>query len=211
MTLTIKTFVLGPLQNNTYLIVDKTSNYATIIDPSIGSNFLIDEINSNKLVLKYIWVTHAHFDHFAGAENLARAFNPQIPIALHSSDISLWSEGGGAKQFGYDFKPGPLPKILLTDKQIISLGNSQFEVRHTPGHSQGHVVFYCENENVAFCGDLIFYHSIGRTDLPSSNSNALYKSIYEKIFTLPDKTRLLCGHGPPTTVIEEKTNNPFLK
>ncbi|HEY59419.1 MAG TPA: MBL fold metallo-hydrolase [Anaerolineae bacterium] len=210
MPLTIETFVLGPLQNNTYLVTDKTTHRAAIIDPAIGIESLINKIKSNKIDLESIWITHAHFDHIAGANRLAKSFNPKIPIALHPKDFNLWAEGGGAKEFGFDFSPGLLPEIKLSHKQILSLGDSELEVRHTPGHTQGHVVFYYKYDNVLFCGDLIFFHSIGRTDLPTSNPDDLFKSIYEEIFTFPDETRLLSGHGPPTTVIEEKTNNPFL-
>jgi glyoxylase-like metal-dependent hydrolase (beta-lactamase superfamily II) len=106
--------------------------------------------------------------------------------------------------------PGPEPTVELAHNQILRLGNIEFEVRHTPGHTPGHVVFYCETEAVLFCGDLIFQGGVGRTDLPGGDWEALTKSISEQVFTLPDATHLLSGHGEKSTVGEEKRGNPFV-
>jgi glyoxylase-like metal-dependent hydrolase (beta-lactamase superfamily II) len=131
-------------------------------------------------------------------------------VALHPADHVLWRSEGGASFFGFKIDPGPEPTIDLQHGQILKLGNVEFEVRYTPGHTLGMCVLYVASEGVCFCGDLIFRDSVGRTDLPGGDWETLLKSIHEQIFTLPDETRLLSGHGPETTVGEEKHSNPYL-
>ncbi len=116
----------------------------------------------------------------------------------------------GERSSAFDIDPGPEPTIDFVHGQILKFGNYEFEVRFTPGHTTGHCVLYVASEGVCFCGDLIFNGSVGRTDLPGGDWNALVKSIQEQIFTMPDETRLLSGHGPETTVGEEKRSNPFV-
>jgi glyoxylase-like metal-dependent hydrolase (beta-lactamase superfamily II) len=113
--------------------------------------------------------------------------------------------------FGFKIDPGPEPTIDFTHGQILKLGSAQFEVRFTPGHTTGHCVLYCAESKACFCGDLIFAGSVGRTDLPGGNWDTLEQSIREQIYTLPDDTRLLSGHGPETTVGREKKFNPFVR
>ena len=211
MSIQIKTYILGPLQNNTYLVIDKQSGDSVILDPAIGSQIILEDLKKNQLSLKQIWITHAHFDHIGGVERLSRAFIPPIPVAMHPQDNPLWEQGGGAKELDFELHLGPLPSKPLMDCQILKFGFSQFEVILTPGHTPGHVVFYNANEGLAFCGDLLFRHAIGRSDFKGGNYEQLIASIKNRIFTLPDKTRLLSGHGPVTTVGEERKENPFLK
>jgi glyoxylase-like metal-dependent hydrolase (beta-lactamase superfamily II) len=132
------------------------------------------------------------------------------PVALHPRDYGLWRVKGGAAMFGIEIEPCPEPTVDLSQFVRLHLGEEEFEVRHAPGHTPGHVVFYCAQESVAFCGDVIFQGSIGRTDLPGGNYDTLIESIHSQILTLPDDTRLLSGHGPETTVGVERVNNPFL-
>ena len=123
---------------------------------------------------------------------------------------------GGAPLFGFKIDPGPEPTIDLVQGQILKLGSIEFEVRFTPGHTTGHCIFYVadagaeRSPSVCFCGDLIFQGSVGRTDLPGGNWDTLVESIKTQVFTLPDETRLLSGHGPETTVGQEKKYNPFV-
>ncbi len=210
MALKVETFVLGPLENNTYLLTDENSNEAIIIDPSIPSRKVLEAIRGNGLALKYILITHAHFDHVGGAEWLKNQFKEKPQIILHKSDLDLWLAGGGAKDFGFDFDAGEQPDVLIEQDQVLQLGEMQTKVLQTPGHTPGHVTFYFPEGQIAFCGDLIFYHGIGRTDLRYGDETNLYSSITEKIFSLPDTTILYPGHGPSTTVGEEEENNPFL-
>jgi hydroxyacylglutathione hydrolase len=206
----IKKLVLGPFQNNSYLISSSESGECVVIDPAIGSQILIDDIRKDNLKLSQIWITHAHFDHIAGVQKIVNEFGQAISIYIHPLDLQLWEEGGGAKELGIEIDLNPAKTIPLSDNQVINLGKDHFKILHTPGHTSGHVVFYCAQENVAFCGDLIFRNSIGRTDLKGGNYEQILTSIKTRIFTMPDETRLLSGHGPETTVGQEKKENPFL-
>jgi glyoxylase-like metal-dependent hydrolase (beta-lactamase superfamily II) len=208
--LSIVEFTLGPVQTNTYLIADPGTGEAVVIDPADRGDLIIAEAEKHRWRISNIWLTHAHFDHLAGAASIADRCAPPPPVALHPADYPLWRIQGGAPIFGMRIDPGPEPTIDLGHGQILHLGSNQFEVRHAPGHTPGHVVFYCPAENVLFCGDVIFNGSIGRTDLPGGDFNTLIASIESQVLTLPDKTRLLSGHGPETTVGMERRYNPFL-
>jgi glyoxylase-like metal-dependent hydrolase (beta-lactamase superfamily II) len=210
MTLKIETFILGPIENNTYLLTDTDTNFAAIVDPAIPSRELLESIRKNGLLLTYILITHAHFDHVGGVKWFKNQFKGEPRIALHQADLSLWLEGGGARDFGFDFDAGNQPDLIIEGEQTFNLGNSNANVLLTPGHTTGHVTYHFPESSVAFCGDLIFYHGVGRTDLKYSDQDDLDLSIRQKIFTLPEDTILYPGHGPSTTVGEEKLNNPFI-
>lgn len=210
MTLEIVSFVLGPVETNTYLAADGQSGEAVVIDPAADGKLIANRAAERHWRIAAIWLTHAHFDHLAGAVGVAQAVQPSPPIALHPADLPLWEMQGGAPYFGMHIDPGPRPTISLQHGQILTVGAYQFEVRHAPGHTPGHVIFYCAAERLAFCGDVIFWGSIGRTDLPGGSYQTLLHSIRTQILTLPDETRLLSGHGEETTVGLERRQNPFL-
>jgi hydroxyacylglutathione hydrolase len=210
MTLTLSTYVLGPLENNTYLLADSASSEAVIIDPALGSEAILEEIQRSHLKITGIWITHAHFDHISGINALVKAIHPLGEIGLHPDDLSLWREGGGASYFGINLRPDVEPTLFFSHAQQLTVGKHFIEVRHTPGHSRGHVVFYTKDLATVFCGDLIFHRSIGRTDLPGGDLSVLLNSIRNQILTLPPQTRLLSGHGAETTVGEENSQNPYL-
>jgi len=211
MSLEIVPFTLGPAQTNAYLVADPQTGEAAVIDPSWDGHLILAEAQKRGWRIGHLWYTHAHFDHIGGAAAIADALNPLPLVALHPDGHVLWRSGGGAKMFGLSIDPGPEPAIDFTHGQILQLGSNLFEVRYTPGHTPGHVVLYCATEKVCFCGDLIFSGSVGRTDLPGGNWDTLVASIREQIYTLPEETRLLSGHGPETTVGEEKISNPFVQ
>jgi hydroxyacylglutathione hydrolase len=204
------TFVLGPVQTNAYLVADSETGEAAVIDPAWDGQNIVAAAQERNWKLTQVWVTHAHFDHMAGAAAVVKSVTPAPMVALHPADLALWQMQGGAPLFGMHIDPGPEPSVFLAPGQTLSLGKQLFEVRHAPGHTPGHVVFYCAQQEVVFCGDVIFAGSIGRTDLPGGNFNTLIDSIRTQILTLPDETRLLSGHGPETTVGEERCSNPFL-
>jgi glyoxylase-like metal-dependent hydrolase (beta-lactamase superfamily II) len=208
--LTILTFTLGSVMTNTYLIADPDTKEAAVIDPADKGRMIVGEAVKRGWRIGHIWLTHAHFDHLAGAGGVADHLNPAPPVALHREDYPLWRMQGGAMLFGLRIDPGPEPTIDFKQGMTLWLGGNTFEVRHAPGHTPGHVLLYCEAEKVAFVGDVIFQGSIGRTDLPGGDYDTLIQSIRQQVLTLPDETRLLSGHGPETTVGEEKENNPFL-
>lgn len=210
MSLQIIPFVLGPLQNNSYLLVDPVSHDAAVVDPSFQCEEILNTIQRERLNLTHILLTHAHFDHLAGVNVIAGAVQPAPKIGLHPEDLPLWQSGGGAADFGLSLDPGPRPALFFSHGQQLTIGDQPIEIRHTPGHTRGHVVFYLPQNQAVLCGDLIFWHSVGRTDLPGGSAVALYNSIHTHILNLPPNTRLLSGHGPETTVAEEAANNPFL-
>ncbi|MEJ2706448.1 MAG: MBL fold metallo-hydrolase [Anaerolineales bacterium] len=211
MTLEIVDFVLGPVQTNAYLLADPQSGEAAVIDPGWDGEIILAEARKRGWRIGNIWLTHAHFDHLGGAGEVADGSNPPPPVALHPDDYPLWRMQGGAPFFGMRIDPGPEPTIDLHHGQVLRLGSNQLEVRHAPGHTAGHVVFYCAAAKICFCGDVVFGGSIGRTDLPGGSYQILMHSIKTQILTLPDETRLLSGHGPATTVGEERRTNPFLQ
>ena len=221
--LEIVSFTLGPAQTNAYLVVDSETKEAVVIDPAWDGHIILDAAQKRGWRIGHLWYTHAHFDHIGGAGAIADALNPLPLVALHPNDHVLWRAGGGGTFFGFDIDPGPEPTIDFTHGQILRLGDVEFEVRFTPGHTPGHCILYVadtraerseplgeRSRSVCFCGDLIFAGSVGRTDLPGGDWDTLVKSVKEQIFTLPDNTRLLSGHGPETTVGEEKRSNPFV-
>jgi glyoxylase-like metal-dependent hydrolase (beta-lactamase superfamily II) len=211
MSLEIVKMALGATMTNAYLVCEPETKQTVVIDPGWEGAAIVAEANQRGWDISQIWFTHAHFDHIGAAGDVANAYQPVLPVAMHMEDRWLWEMQGGAPLFGLDgIDVGPEPSILLTHGQQLSLGKINFEVRHAPGHTPGHVMFSCPQENVLFCGDVIFRSSIGRTDLPRGNFDTLLTSIREQVFSLSDETRLLNGHGPETTVGFEKANNPFL-
>ncbi len=211
MTLEIVTFTLGPVETNAYLIADSQTGAAAVIDPAWDGQIILAEAQKRGWRIAHLWYTHAHFDHIGGAAAIADALNPLPLVALHPADHDLWKAAGGGPLFGYNIDPGPEPTIDFTQGQILRLGDNIIEIRCTPGHTAGHVVLYCAETAVCFCGDLIFAGSVGRTDLPGGSWDALEKSIHEQIYSMPDETRLLSGHGPETTVGKEKKSNPYIR
>jgi glyoxylase-like metal-dependent hydrolase (beta-lactamase superfamily II) len=211
MPLDIVLFTLGPLNNNTFLAADRATGQAALIDPAVGSETAVREAENRGWRLQAIWLTHAHFDHFSGAGEAVQAWGAQLPVGLHPADLPLWKQKGGAARFGMDIDPGPEPTLFFTPGEDLLLGESRLEVRFIPGHTAGHVVFYSAADKTAFCGDVIFSGSVGRTDLPGGDFDLLVAGIRREILTLPDDTRLLPGHGPATTVGRERKYNPFIR
>jgi hydroxyacylglutathione hydrolase len=225
--LEVVSFTLGPAQTNAYLVADSETKEAAVIDPAWDGHVILAEAQKRGWRIGHLWYTHAHFDHIGGAAAIADALNPLPLVALHPNDHVLWRAGGGGALFGFDIDPGPEPTIDFFHGQILRLGSVEFEVRFTPGHTPGHCILYvadiraersdpepAEGEHsrsgVCFCGDLIFAGSVGRTDFPGGNWEQLVESIKTQVFPMPDETRLLSGHGPETTVGEEKRSNSFV-
>ena len=192
----VETFVRGPLVNNVYLLWDEHGNEAAIIDPGIGSDDLLTHIEQQQLHLRYILLTHAHFDH---VDNAA-LFREQTgaSVVLHHDDAAALEELAGVPA-----------DVLLDGGEELTLGSLTIRTLHTPGHSPGGVCFLVDDH--LFAGDTLFAGSIGRSDFPDSDSAALLKAIAEEILPLRDATHVLPGHGDPTTIGAERANNPFLQ
>lgn len=213
MTLDFMRLTLGPLANNVYLLFDDHSGDAVVIDPSFDSQVVLERAQEKKLTLHEVWLTHGHFDHIAGAGVIANAFNPPLPVGLHPADLDWYRAEGGASQFGLSIpEPPAITQAFQHGMQLplAAEGASVATVRHAPGHSAGHVMFYCEGLGVLFCGDVIFREGIGRTDLEGGSMATLLSSIRAQVLSLPDDTRLLPGHGPESTVGYERAHNPYL-
>ena len=157
--------------------------------------------------------THGHLDHAGGTADLVRRLPPGIPVGLHRAELQLYQglvmQG---RMFGLEVEEPPMPDLWLEDGQRIAVGGFELEVRHTPGHSPGGVCFVVHgvSKPLVIVGDVLFAGSIGRTDLMGGSFPVLEQSIRSKLYSLPDETRVICGHGPDTTIGREKTSNPFV-
>lgn len=207
----IQRMVLGPVQTNAYLLHDPQSQTTVAIDPAWDGEKIAQLAEQNGWKIQQIWLTHAHFDHLGGVAGIIQSLDSPPIIALHADDLPLWHVQGGAQLFGFQMDVIPEPNLYLKHGQILRVGEVEVEVRHAPGHTPGHVVFYVPSDRVCFCGDVIFESGIGRTDLPGGDFETLMTSIREQILTLPDQTRLLSGHGDETTVAKERIHNPWLQ
>jgi hydroxyacylglutathione hydrolase len=210
MSLKFEVFVLGPLENNTILLWDDKTRQAVVIDPSFDPGKVADCIRENNLSVVGIWLTHAHFDHISGIPDIIATFGKDIQIWVHQNDLSMYKSQGMAALFGVKIPELPQEVSVFSEGMAMSIGDNFVEIRETPGHCQGHVIFYAEAISTAFTGDLIFKQGVGRTDLPGSNPDDLLRSINSCVLTLPEETVLIPGHGDNTTVGEEVEFNPYL-
>lgn len=202
----VHTITVGPFQENSYLVVDDQSRRAVIVDPGGEGATLIDEIERSNAALDAIWITHAHVDHVGAIASVKERWD--VPVYLHPLDRRLYEAAGRqAEVYGVPFEEPPAPDEEFADGQRLKVGNSEMTVMHAPGHSPGHVVIH--GNGIALVGDCLFAGSIGRTDLPMSNPQQLSESL-KKIAALPPATVVYPGHGPETTIGEERVSNPFL-
>jgi len=202
----VRTITVGAFQENAYLLVDDASQRAVIVDPGGEGQRLVGEIESSKATLDAIWITHAHVDHLGAIASVKERWN--VPVYLHPNDRRLFEAAGRqAEVFGVPFEEPPAPDMEFADGQKLSFGSVEMAVMHAPGHSPGHVVIH--GNGIALVGDCLFAGSIGRTDLPMSNPQQLADSL-KKIAALPPETVVYPGHGPETTIGEERISNPFL-
>lgn len=204
----IKQLPVGPIQANCYIVGCEETKEGIVIDPGDEPDRILAEVEAAGLTIKYILNTHAHFDHILANGDLVEATG--APVALHSLDLPLWQQGGGAAFFGLDALTMPNPDMELVEGDEITFGTHTFKVLFTPGHSPGHVSFYDAEANVIFDGDVLFAGGIGRTDLPGGSYETLMTSINEKLMVLPDETTVCSGHGPTTTIGQERASNPWL-
>jgi hydroxyacylglutathione hydrolase len=200
---------VGLIQTNCYIAGCEQTGQGAIIDPGGHPKRILAEVERLGLSIQYVLDTHAHFDHTDANGAVVKATGARL--ALHPDDLPLLRMSGGAALFGLQADPSPLPDLELHDGDVLDVGTLRFQVFHTPGHTPGHVCFYEASENVLFDGDVLFYRGIGRADLPGGNMQQLLRSIRHVLFALPDDTVVYSGHGPATTIGEEKRYNPWLQ
>jgi glyoxylase-like metal-dependent hydrolase (beta-lactamase superfamily II) len=191
---------------NCYILGCEQTRQAAVIDPGDEINTIVSKIKQNNLSLKYILLTHGHVDHVAQLARLKETIPAEV--LMHADDRFLFETiSMQAMMFGLPDPGNPKPDRFVNDGEKVKMGELEIGVLHTPGHSPGSVTYKVEDN--LFVGDLIFSGSIGRTDLPGGNYETLINSVQTKIFTLQDETKIHPGHGPMTTVGQEKRFNPF--
>lgn len=208
--MTLKTLVVGPFQVNCYLYWDETSGNGIIIDPGAEPSRIFAAISEAEMVPKAILLTHGHGDHIAAVATVKDRYDIPLYIGRGEEEL-LANPSANVSALFADPIVAPPADFLLDDEQLIEFGALALRVLKTPGHSPGGVCYLDETYGILFCGDTLFYGSIGRTDFPGCSHETLIRSINEKIMKLPDKIVCYPGHGPDTTVGGERVNNPFLR
>jgi glyoxylase-like metal-dependent hydrolase (beta-lactamase superfamily II) len=209
----IKTFTFNPVQENTYILYNE-NNECIIIDPGCYFDSEKEEltafIKNHKLEPQLLLNTHCHLDHVFGNKFIAEEFKLTLNTHLLEKEILEMAPASGL-MFNLPFDNYQGEVIYLKEGDVISLGDDELKVIHAPGHSPGSICFYCAKQNFLIAGDVLFQNSIGRTDLPYGDHDALIKNIKEKLFKLPPAVTVYPGHGPETTIESEIKGNPYLQ
>lgn len=206
----ISYLVLGPFMTNTYIVWDEATKKALVIDPSFSPEYIIEALLKLDVKLEKIILTHAHVDHMAGLNSLRETY-PEAKVYMSEKDVPML---GDTRLNLSNMLEQPVvckdPDVLVREGDHIQLDGIDLEVLETPGHTPGGLSFYSEKEKLVFTGDALFQSSIGRTDFPGGSMTILVENIRRALFSLPDETVVLSGHGNPTSIGAEKTSNPFL-
>jgi len=204
----------GPFMQNGFVVASDATREAVLIDPGDGLGALLAYAERERLAIRHILLTHAHIDHITGVAEAKRRLG--VPIHLHRDDLFLYEL---APEVGvmYGLRVDPLPPVdvFYTPGQVIAFGDLEARPYHTPGHCPGGVCLAIGGAGAPpkdlFVGDTLFHHSIGRTDLPGGDYSTLMASIRDVLFAFGDDARVFSGHGPATTIGEERRTNPFLR
>lgn len=198
---------VGPFQENCYLLSDESTRRGVLIDPGDEAPRIVAMVRASRVTLDAIWLTHAHLDHIGAIAAIKREWGT-VPVLLHPDDLPLYHRASQQAAFyGLPFEQPDDPDRELANRDELTVGAERFTVRHTPGHAPGHVVF--AGNKLLLGGDLLFAGSIGRTDLPFSNPDAMEASL-ALVATFDPATTVYPGHGPPTSIGAELATNPYL-
>ncbi len=209
----LKSFAFNPFQENTYVLYNDALE-AWIIDPGNSSvsehQTLLNFIKTNNLQPSRLLLTHAHVDHILGNAFVNQQWG--LLPEVHEADVYFITRlPETASMYGVPFEASPMPVSLLKEGDELQLGSYSFRCLHTPGHSPGSISFFNAENKVLISGDVLFQNSIGRSDLPLGDHETLLQSIHQKLMTLPDDVKVFSGHGPSTSIGQERRNNPFLQ
>lgn len=201
--------ITGPIQVNTYILKDEETKEAVLIDVGGSFNEIKEELDKEGYTIKYILNTHGHFDHVLGEVEVQEKYS-EIPIYINEKDSCHYAKlQEELKMFGFQVSTEPLkPTKFIDETTALTIGKKTIQVFETPGHSGGSLSFYVDGK--VFTGDALFYRSIGRTDFYDGDYDQLINSIKTKLLTLPDETKVYPGHGPSSTIANEKKHNPYL-
>lgn len=203
----IEKLTVGALENNCYIISDEETKEAVIVDPGDEPDRILDLIKKNEYKVKYIICTHAHFDHIAAIPEMKQELSANIVI--HKDELLIYKNAHKhAELWGFEMEPLPEPDLLVSDNDNLFIGKISLKIIHTPGHSPGGICI--KLDDILLTGDTLFKEAVGRTDLLGSNENDLKNSLKKIFKNMSDKTKILPGHGPETTIEEEKSNNYFV-
>lgn len=199
---------VGPLACNCYVVGDPATKQAIVIDPGGDADEITDALVQNELIVTAIVATHAHFDHVLAAEEVRQKTG--APFYLHEGDRVMldWFQESGRLFLGMDLPAAPEVDNTPTEGDKLTAGAVELEVLHTPGHSPGSISLI--SDDAVFAGDTLFAGSVGRTDLPGGDTDTLVHAIKDKLFSLPEELPVYPGHGPATTLGEERRHNPFV-
>lgn len=204
----IEKFVIGMMGTNCYLVTREETKQAVVIDPAACPPYLVSHIKREGLKVEAILLTHGHFDHIMGIDEMRKEF--PVPVYAHESEKETLTDPSlnlsAHYSEGYTFRDA----VCLKDGQVLEVAGFSFKVLHTPGHTPGGVCYYEEKEKVLFSGDTLFQNSVGRTDFPNSSTSDLVRSVREKLMCLPDDVHVYPGHMGETEIGYERKHNPFI-
>ena len=206
----LEMLTVGPFQENSYIIGDEDSGAGVVVDPGDEAARIALAVEQTDLEVGSIIVTHAHIDHVGAVAALADEY--ACPVLMHAeSEPMLMQLPTQAMMMGLKFGKVPAVDRHISDGEVLEVGKLRLHSLYTPGHAPGHLAFYIEDEGVVLSGDALFAGSVGRVDLPGGSMEVLMRSIEERLLTLPDETWVYPGHGPQTSIGNERTSNPFLQ
>lgn len=214
MALNLTIIPVTPYEQNCTLLWDDVSRDAVLTDLGGNTPEIWQYIQDNNLNLKEIWLTHGHLDHVGGVVAMKELIDVPV-LGPHQDDLFLLEDLPNKTReyakYGFEFSPSFLPTRWLNEGEQLHLGEYTFDILHIPGHTPGHLVFYCASEKLLLGGDVLFKESVGRTDFPRSDTQALLNGIREKLYVLPDDVMVIPGHRETTTIGHEKQHNPHVR